>query len=173
MEIGMIYNCYRELTLSIQEIFVEYVLCPGVVKRETRSLRHPLSSRLQSKEKEVAFPHCLCVPALQVRLLLIREGIERLTLWICRDAVPLCNKSSSARGYGILVSTAPFVVMPCLFFTSFQLNSCEREPATFIHLSHKCVPPTCLSSAPASIWVQSERTDQIKPCADQRRVLFS
>lgn len=165
-------NCYRELTLSIQEIFVEYILCPGPAKRQDPWGTRSHKGYSQKKRKWLFFI-AFCVPVLQVRLLLIREGIERLTLWICHDAVPLCNESSSARGYGFLVSTAPFVVMPCLFFTSFQLNSCEREPATFIHLSHKCVPPTCLSSAPASIWVQSESADQIKHCADQGRGLFS
>lgn len=124
------------------------------------------------KKRKRLFSIAFYMPAPRVKLLLIREGIERITLWICHDVVPLCNKSSSARGYGFLVSTPPFVVMPCLFFTSFQSNSCEREPTTFIHLSHKCVLPTCLPSAPSSIWVQSESTDQIKNCADQGKVLF-
>lgn len=86
--------------------------------------------------------------------------MERITTWVCHYVVPPRNKSNSARGYGFWVSTALFVVILCLFFTSFQSNSCEKEPATFTHLPHKHVNPTCLPHAPTSICEQSESADQ-------------
>lgn len=97
------------------------------------------------KKRKRLFSIAFYVPAPRVKRLLIREGIERITLWICHDVVPLCNKSSSARGYGFLVSTPPFVVMPCLFFTSFQVKLLWKR-ANHIYTP---VPQMCSSHLPA------------------------
>lgn len=144
-----------------------------MVKRQIRIPRCLPAWSLQSKEKEGGFLECLLCASSPGKLLLIKESTERITIGVCHYVVPLCNKSRSAHGYGFLVSTALFVVILCLFFTSFQSRSSEREPATLTHVSHKHVNPTCLPSAPTRVCVQSESTDQIRNRATQGKVLFS
>ena len=128
------------MTLVIQEIFVEYLLCPGVAERETRVLRCLPSWSLQSKEKGAAF----LVPALWSKLLLTGKGIERITIWVCRYVVCLYSESSSAHGYGFWVSAALFVVVLCFYFISFQSNSVKESQPPL----HTC-PTTRSSHLPA------------------------
>lgn len=158
------------ITLFIQEIFVEYLLCPGVAKRETKLLRNLPSWSPQSKEREAAF----FVLTLWSKLLLTRKGVERITTWVCRYVVPPCNKSCSACGYDFWVSTALFVVALCFFFISFQSNSVTKSQPH----SHTPVPqirsfqlPTFCSCEPlCSVW--EHRPDQ-QWCKSGQSSLFA
>lgn len=128
----------------------------------------PLPSRgLESKSRESGFfCDAFFVPALWVNFLSIREGMEKITVWVCHHVVPLCTKSTSARGMGFFVSTALFVVILCLFFTSSSQTLVKKsQPYLHTCLTSTSTPPVCHLLLQAAVFnlgaeIRSKTSDQ-------------